>query len=394
MVDRFDLRRHIILDTKVASAIYDEATGHWTVTTSDGREFRTRFLIAATGALSVPYFPDVAGREDFRGEAYHTGLWPATPVDFAGKHVAVVGTGSSGVQIIPEIAGAVASLTVYQRSANWCTPLNNAPISPEEQAQLRAGFEAMREMLNTGPSGFVHPMNDRATFDESNGGTPGALRDAVEQPRFRQAGQQLHRHADRPRRKCRMVRVPRREDPRHRRRPRHGGEADPEGSPLRRQAAAYDAGYYEAFNKPHVALVDLRETPILRMTPNGIETAEGERRFDIIVWATGFDFGTGALLRIDIRGRHGLDLADHWADGPKTYLGVQTSGFPNFFFVGGPHMGSVNTPRYMCDLVDFITDTLVYMRDHGFDTIEADHARRDRMDGDGRRHRRDDPVRR
>src|SRR5260370_37594165 len=155
---------------KVPSAAYDESSGKWTVVAGDGTAFRAQFFIAATGALSVPYFPDVAGCAAFRGESYHTGLWPATPVDFADKRVAVVGTGSSGVQLIPAIAGEVASLTVYQRTANWCTPLNNAPITPDEQARLRADFEAIRETLNTSAPGFPHAPHDRATSADSKDG--------------------------------------------------------------------------------------------------------------------------------------------------------------------------------------------------------------------------------
>src|SRR3954469_23159473 len=153
VVDRFDLRRDIRFGARVTSAVWDDASGTWMVAAGDGTSVRTRFLVAATGILSVPFFPDVAGREDFGREQYHTGLWPAAPVDLAGKRVAVVGTGSSGVQIVPVIADEVASLTVYQRSANWCTPLNNAPITDAEQAQLRADFEEMREVLNTSIAG-------------------------------------------------------------------------------------------------------------------------------------------------------------------------------------------------------------------------------------------------
>jgi len=166
-VDRFDLRRHMQFATKVTSAVFDEAAGTWTVRADDGTELRTRFFIAATGVLSVPYFPDVPGRADFRGASFHTGLWPTTPVDVAGKRVAVIGTGSSGVQLIPAIADEVASLTVYQRTANWCTPLNNSPITPEQQAQLKAGFEEMRETLDKSLSGFLHVHHDRKTFDDS-----------------------------------------------------------------------------------------------------------------------------------------------------------------------------------------------------------------------------------
>ncbi len=236
VVDRFDLRRHMRFGASVASAVYDDSSATWTVETTNGTAVRTRFLIAATGVLSVPYYPDVPGREAFRGASYHTGLWPAAPVDFAGKRVAVIGTGSSGVQIIPAIAGEVASLTVYQRSANWCTPLNNAPITPAEQAQLKQDFEAMCDILHTSPSGFLHPANDRATFDDTEERARGVLREDVEQPRLLQADQQLQRPDVRPRRQQGMVRVPRREDPEHRQGSRDGRAADPQGSPLRREA--------------------------------------------------------------------------------------------------------------------------------------------------------------
>src|SRR3954447_19664712 len=166
VVDRFDLRRHMRFGAKVTAATYEERPAAWTVAIEDGTTFRSRYLVAATGVLSVPYFPDVPGRDVFPGEQHHTGRWPAEPVDFSGKRVAVIGTGSSGVQIVPAIAGEVASLTVYQRSANWCTPLNNAPITPTEQRRLRADFEAIREVLNTSPAGFLHVPHDRATFDD------------------------------------------------------------------------------------------------------------------------------------------------------------------------------------------------------------------------------------
>ena len=166
VVDRFDLRRHMRFGARVTSAVWDDPSGTWLVTTDDGTEVRARFLVAATGVLSVPYFPDVPGREDFTGESVHTGLWPTEGVDVRGKRVAVIGTGSSGVQVIPAILDEVASLTVYQRTANWCTPLNNAPITAEEQAQLRADFEALREVLNTSIHGFHHLPHDRGAFDD------------------------------------------------------------------------------------------------------------------------------------------------------------------------------------------------------------------------------------
>jgi cation diffusion facilitator CzcD-associated flavoprotein CzcO len=373
VVDRFDLRRHMRFGVKVTAAEYDDSSGTWTVARSDGAEIRTRFLVAATGVLSVPFFPDVPGRDNFRGESHHTARWPSTPVDFAGKRVAVIGTGSSGVQLIPLIADEVASLTVYQRSANWCTPLNNSPITPEEQAQLRADFDAMRETLNTSPSGFLHPTHDRATYDDSKEERLEFYEKMWQSRGFSKLTSHytdLLFNRDANAEWCEFIAGKIR-----------GIVKDPDTAAklipdhkFAEKRPPFVAGYYETYNNPNVSLVDLRQTPIVRMTERGIETAEGVREFDIVVWATGFDFGTGALRRMDVRGRGGLALADYWADGPRTFLGIQTAGFPNFFFPGGPHAAAGNNPRYNGDQVDFVTDTLAYVRDHGYDTIEVDPA--------------------
>ncbi len=341
------------------------------MTTGDGALLRTRFVVAATGVLSVPFFPDVPGRGDFGGESYHTGLWPTEPVNFAGKRVAVIGTGSSGVQLVPAIAGEVASLAVYQRTANWCTPLNNASITPAEQARLRADFTTIRVTLNTSAAGFLHQPGDRATFDdpeeerqaffEKMWGSPGFAKlishytDLMVDP----AANALW--CDFLGAKIRGIVAD----------PATAEKLIPKDHRFAEKRPPFVHGYYEAFNDPKVSLIDLKETPILRVTPTGIETAESTHTFDIIVWATGFDFGTGALLRMGMRGRDGLALADYWAEGPRTFLGIQTAGFPNLFFPGGPHAAAGNNPRYNGDQVDFVTETLVYARDHGYDTIET-----------------------
>jgi cation diffusion facilitator CzcD-associated flavoprotein CzcO len=374
VVDRFDLRRHIRFGTKVTGAVWDDASGTWAVAFDDGTELRTRFFVAATGVLSVPYFPDVPGRESFRGESIHTGLWPATPVSFAGKRVAVIGTGSSGVQLIPVIADEVASLTVYQRSANWCTPLNNTPITPEEQAQLRADFEAMRETLNTSVSGFLHPAHDRGMFDDPIAERLAFFEKMWNSPGFSKLTSHytdLLMNPEANAEWCEFLAAKIRgivHDP------DTAEKLIPHDHRFGEKRPPFVTNYYETYNNPNVSLVDLKQTPIVRMTERGIETAEGEREFDIVVWATGFDFGTGALRRMGVRGRDGLALEDYWADGPRTFLGVQTAGFPNFFFPGGPHAAAGNNPRYNGDQVDFVTDTLEYVRDHGYDTVEVDPA--------------------
>jgi cation diffusion facilitator CzcD-associated flavoprotein CzcO len=378
VVDRFGLRRHMRFGTNVTAAVYDEGSDKWTVVSSDGSEVRTRFLITATGVLSVPYFPDVPGRDDFRGESYHTGRWPATPVDFADKRVAVIGTGSSGVQIIPAIAGEVASLTVYQRTANWCTPLNNAPITPEEQAELRAGFEAMCQTLNTSPSGFLHPAHDRGTFDDSADERLAFFEKMWSSPGFSKLTSNYtdltldHAANDLW---CEFIAAKIRSIVQD---PEIAERLIPKDHRYAEKRPPFVTDYYEVYNHPNVSLIDLKQTPILRVTQNGIETSEGLREFDIIVWGTGFDFGTGALARMGIRGRDGIALTDYWIDGPKTFLGLQSAGFPNFFFPGGPHAAAGNNPRYNGDQVDFITDTLVYLRDHGYRTIEVDPAAEER----------------
>ena len=371
VVDRFDLRRHIRFGARVTGAAYDETAGTWDVTTGDGRQTRARFVVACTGVLSVPYLPDVPGRDKFQGQAHHTGLWPAVPVDFAGQRVAVVGTSSSGVQVVPAIVDRVESLTVYQRTANWCTPLNNAPITPEEQKRLRDDFEQLRQTLNTSVHGFHHPPHDRTAFED-----PAEARQAFYEKMWNSPGfTKLTSHytdllfnPEANAEWCDFVAARIRETVHD---PVTAERLIPRDHRFGEKRPPFVTGYFEAFNRPNVSLVDRRETPMVRITETGIETTDGVREFDIIVWATGFDFGTGALTRMGFRGRGGRALTDHWGDGPRTFLGVATHGFPNLFFPGGPHAASGNNPRYNGDQVDFVTDVLVHAREHGFTEVEV-----------------------
>ena len=372
VVDRFGLRPHIRLGAPVRSAAFDERSGTWMVTTDDGTQLRARYLVAATGVLSVPYIPDIPGRGEFIGEQYHTGRWPASAVSFAGKRVAVIGTGSSGVQIIPAIAGEVASLTVYQRTANWCTPLNNGPITAEEQRWLRAEFDNIRQVLNTSDTGFLHQPYDRASVDDTDDDCLAYFERMWNSPGFAKL---ISHYADvmvdqkANARWCEFIAAKIRalvHDP------ATAAKLVPTDHRFGEKRPPFVTGYFEVYNLPNVTLIDTAATPIVRMTPAGIETADGVRELDMVVWATGFDFGTGALLRMGISGRGAIALADHWSEGPLTFLGVQTTGFPNLFFPGGPHAAAGNNPRYNGDQVDFITDALIYMRAHGYDTIEPE----------------------
>jgi cation diffusion facilitator CzcD-associated flavoprotein CzcO len=378
VVDRFDLRRDIVFGARVTSAVYDEPSGTWTVRTGDGTERRARFVVAATGILSVPYLPEVPGRADFRGEQHHTGLWPKAPIDFTGKRVALIGTGSSGVQIVPAIADQVASLSVYQRTPDWCTPLNNAPITPEEQAELKANFDAIRDRLDRSPSGFLHVINMRRAHEDTAEQRQEFYEKMWNGPGFTKLTENYFDMINNPTvnaewcdfiiRKIRGVV----EDP------RTADRLIPTDHGYAGRRPPFGTSYYEAYNKPNVSLVSLRETPITQITRTGIETTEGAREFDIIIWATGYDFGTGALNRLGVRGRRGVALEDYWVDGPRTFLGVVTAGFPNFFFPGGPHGALGNNPRYSGDQVDFVIDTLIHTRQQGRDVVEVDPAAEDK----------------
>ncbi len=383
VVDRFDLRRHMAFRTRVTSAVWDDAGACWVVTLADvqvdaERVVRARFLVGATGVLSVPFYPDVPGREDFAGVSVHTGRWPQEPVDLAGKRVAVIGTGSSGVQIIPNIVDEVASLTVYQRTANWCTPLNNRPITDVEQAALRADFVRMKEILDTSVAGFLHEPSGRVTFDDTAEERQAFYEQMWNSPGFTKLSSNYvdllldpkanAEWCDFIAAKVRSIVVD----------PEVAERLIPDDHVFGEKRPPFVERYYEAFNDPKVSLVDLKATPILRVVPEGIETADGLVELDVIIWATGFDFGTGALLRMGIVGRDGVTLADHWADGPTTFLGVGTHGFPNLFFPGGPHAAAGNNPRYNGDQVDFVTDLLCEARRRGATVVEPTQDAEDR----------------
>ena len=353
-----------------------------------GGVVRARFLVSATGVLSVPFYPDVPGREDFAGVSVHTGRWPQQPVDLAGKRVAVIGTGSSGVQIIPNIVDEVASLTVYQRTANWCTPLNNRPITDDEQAELRAGFERMKEILDTSVAGFLHEPHDRGTFDDTPEERQAFYEQMWNSPGFSKLSSNytdLLMNPDANREWCEFIAAKVRSIVHD---PAVADQLIPSDHVFGEKRPPFVERYYETFNDPKVTLVDLKATPILRVTPEGIETADGKARaasqsgelveLDVIIWATGFDFGTGALLRMGIVGRDGVALTEHWADGPTTFLGVATAGFPNLFFPGGPHAAAGNNPRYNGDQVDFVQDLLEEARRRGATVVEATPDAEDR----------------
>ncbi len=374
VVDKFGLRRHIRLNSKVTSAAWDEEANEWTTGTEDGFLVRSRYLISTTGVLSVPQLPDVPGREDFRGETYHPVRWPKEPVDFRGKRVAVIGTGSTGVQIGPAIADEVESLVMYQRSATWATPLNNHPIDAEQQAYLKANFAPIKAELDASVGGFLHKPATRKWTEDTPEQRQEFFKAAWNSPGFAKIATNYTDMLFNPEANadwCAFMAGKIREIVKD---PATAEKLIPTDHRYLGLRPPYVTGYYEMYNKPNVELVSLRETPIVKVTETGIETSDGLREFDIIIWATGFDFGSGAMLRMGITGDGGRKLSDYWADGPLTYLGIMTHGFPNFFFPGGPHGAAGNNPRYGELQILFVQGLLDRARERGWRRIEVPKA--------------------
>lgn len=376
VVDRFELAADIQLETRVISAHYSEAeqgSGSWVVETDDGKTLRADFLIMATGNLSSTNMPDIPGLDLFEGDLHHTSRWPAEGVDFSGKRVGVVGTGSSGVQSIPILAEEAEHLTVFQRTANFSVPARNEPLAPEAQARTKRHYRRIRSINRKKAAAFGYNWGrgHGMTFESSE-----ADRRAAYEKYWELGGLSFisvfadlllderanEEAADFVREKIRDV------------------VEDPEIASIlcpdhvlgcKRPCA--DTGYFETFNRPDVELVDIRETPIERITPSGLVV--GGRHFDLdgLVFATGFDAMTGALHAIDIRGRSGLSLVEKWRAGPITYLGLGSAGFPNLFTITGPGSPSVlvNMVTAIEQHVDWIAGCLDFMADRGLATIEA-----------------------
>jgi cation diffusion facilitator CzcD-associated flavoprotein CzcO len=373
VADRFDMRRDIRFGSRVSSAAFDEAARRWEVTLDGGERFFGRFLITAIGPLSAHTLPRIPGVDSFRGQSFHTYRWPHEPVDFAGKRVSVIGTGATGVQVIQTIAPLVGQLTVFQRTPNWCTPLHNRKITEDEQRKIKAGYPAMFDLLRRTPGCYIHNTDPRGTFEvteeeretfwEKLYSEPGFgiwmanFRDVLTDPKANAL------FSDFVARKIRQ----RVKDP------AMAEKLIPKCHGFGTRRVPQETGYYEAYNLPQVELVDMRATPIERITETGVRTSDAERGFDMIIYATGFDAITGAFDRIEFRGTGGQRLKDHWADGPKTYLGLMSAGFPNMLTIVGPHNASTrcNIPRCIEQNVDWATGLMRAARDRGITRFEA-----------------------
>ena len=379
VADKFDLRRDIQFKSRVAAAHYQEDARSWDLILEDGRRYTTRLLITAIGVLSAATMPTIPGVATFKGQSCHTHYWPKEPVDFAGKRVAVIGTGATGIQTITEVAKTAGHLTVFQRTAQWSAPLHNAKIGNEEMNRIRANYPEIFARCQETYGCFIHATDPRATsevtrevreaFWEKLYGEPGF---GIWMGNFRDILVDREANAlisDFIARKIRQ----RVKDP------AVAEKLDPKNHGFGTRRVPLESGYFEVYNQPNVKLVDITETPIERITPTGIKvagikTSDAEYEFDLIIYATGFDAITGAFDRIDIRGVDGVSLKEKWQDGPQTFLGILVDGFPNLLMVMGPHAGLGNFPRAAEYSADWVTGLIRFASDRGLTRIEATAA--------------------
>ena len=381
VTDKFGLRKHMQFNCLVEAMVFDDDLDTWTLQLKDGREITTRFVMTALGVLSIPTYPRIDGMDSFKGQSFHPFDWPKEHVELAGKRVAVIGTGATAIQLIPEVAKEAAELTVFQRRPNWAAPLNNAPISDEEMAEIRQRYDEIFATCARTPGGFEHEPDRRGFYDVSREERlelwdrlydgPGFgiwLQNFVEIFINEEANAEFSDYiADRIRQRVND--------------PVLAEKLVPKDHGFGIQRVPLESGYFEAYNRDNVHLVDAAETPIEEITPNGLRTSEQEYEFDIIVYATGFDAFTGAFDSIDIQGVGGQKMRDKWADGPVTYLGLLVNGFPNMVTIAGPQGAATNFPRGAETAIDWATPMLEYAWENGYSRFEAnDDAEQEWLD--------------
>ncbi|NNL65214.1 MAG: NAD(P)/FAD-dependent oxidoreductase [Myxococcales bacterium] len=371
VADRFDLRRDIRFETWVDDARWDEAAQRWTVETNTGVRASAPFLICAVGALSTANVPDIPGIHDFAGELYHTGRWPHEPVSFEGKRVAVIGTGSSGIQSIPEIAREAAHLTVFQRTAQYAFPAGNRPLTAEDLAEARANWDEIQGWMHANQGGFPFENHSRSALDATPEEREAFYEELWQRGSFRffldlyidialneEANQSL---ADFIRKKIRAIV----------RDPETARKLMPDYFVMTKRPILED-GYWETYNRENVTLVDLREDPIERFTPTSVVTRTGEHPIDMLVLATGYDAISGSMLRLDPKGRGGVSLAERWTDRFHNYLGITIAGFPNLFMIHGPGSPGVfyNMPLGAERQMEWIGNCMRHVREQELGAVE------------------------
>jgi cation diffusion facilitator CzcD-associated flavoprotein CzcO len=375
VADRFDLRRDIRFNRRVTDAVFDDDADVWVLHTDGGERYAARFLVTAVGCLSSANIPRIPGLETFEGRWFHTGQWPHEGVDFSGLRVGVVGTGSTGIQAIPVIAEQAGHLTVFQRTANYSIPARNGPMEPAFEREVKENYDAIRGKQRASTNGHPFDVSERAALsvpEEERRAVYAAawLRGGL---RFRAAFADLLTDKDANDTAAEFIRNKIRETVLD---PVTAERLLPRDHPFATKRPPIDTDYFETYNRDDVTLVDVRESPIVEATPTGLRTSSAEYPLDCLVFATGFDALTGPLLDIDIRGTGGRALRDVWADGPRTYLGLQVAGFPNLLTITGPGSPSVltNMPTAIEQHVDWIAECLNHLRSRGLARIETTDA--------------------
>ncbi|MFL6820750.1 MAG: flavin-containing monooxygenase [Bradyrhizobium sp.] len=373
VADRFGLRSDIQLNTRVERVVFDESANIWSVSTSDGNSVSANYVVLATGCLSNARMPDIKGLSDFKGKVYHTGHWPHDPVDFTGLRVGVIGTGSSAIQSVPVIAEQASQLTVFQRTPNFSIPARNAALTAEEREAFRAKYPEIRRFAREeARNGIYTEMPDRGALDDGE-----HERRAKYESRWARGGLTfmsvynnlaIDKAANDT--AANFVREKILEIVKD---PETARLLQPNNHPIGSKRICIDSDYYAAFNRPNVRLVDIRSNPIEQILPNAVRAAGKDYEVDALVLATGFDAMTGSVAKIDIRGREGHSLNQKWAEGPKTYLGLMSAGFPNLFIITGPGSPSVLSNMIVSieQHVDWIADCIGYMRGRGLAIMEA-----------------------
>ncbi|MBS0640434.1 MAG: NAD(P)/FAD-dependent oxidoreductase [Proteobacteria bacterium] len=372
VADKFDLRRDMQFNSTVNAAHWDDEAGTWTVTLASGQQAKSRFLMTAVGILSAHTLPSIPGRDSFKGPAYHPARWPKQKVDFTGKRVGIIGTGATAIQAIPEIAKECAQLTVFQRRPNWAAPLHNAKISKEEMEQIKARYDEIYAYCASTPMWFIHQPDPRKTLE-----VPQAEREAFWEKLYAEPGfgiwlgnfRDIGTNEEAANALSEFIAKKIRQRVKD---PKVAEKLIPKDHPFASRRVPLESGYFEAYNRDNVTLVDtLKDEPIECITPNGVKTTKQEYEFDILIYATGFDGVTGAFDRIDIRGKNGLRLKDAWAESPRTYLGMLAEDFPNMLMVLGPHTARGNIPQAIEHSVQFQTGILRFMQEHNYTRVET-----------------------
>jgi len=372
VAERFDLRRSFRFASEVTAAHFVESGPHWRVNTTDGGVIETRYLIMATGCLSDGQLPKFEGLDYYQGMVLQTSNWPKQGVDLSGKRVAQIGTGSTGIQMAPYLAAQAAHLTVFQRTPNYSIPARNRPLLDVERNAIKANYAQFREQCRMSPIGMVWPGDPRSILEVSEEEQQSLLEDAWERGGlgFMRAFADIGISETANRIAADFVRAKIAEIVQD---PAVAADLQPTDYPIGSKRICADSDYYATFNRPNVRLHNLRRAPIVRFTRTGIETTEGTTDFDVVIFAIGFDAMTGALTRIDLKGRNDVSIKDAWSAGPRNYLGLGVHGFPNMFLITGPGSPSVlsNMATSIEQHVDWVCDLIRYMRTCGFSTIEV-----------------------